>query len=153
MSKLTLTTSDGTTFDVSEAAAAKFGAIRRMVEDGCTKSDKRIAVPMVDGKIFAMMVVWSEKHADNNAKAAEEAELKDWDAEFVKDMDQGVLYHLLMGADFLDAAELVDLLIGKVASMVKGKKAEEIRQIFHIENDFTPEQEAEIRNKNAWAFE
>jgi hypothetical protein len=32
--------------------------------------------------------------------------------------------------------------------MIKGKTAEEIRKIFNIVNDFTPEEEAQIRKEN-----
>jgi hypothetical protein len=35
--------------------------------------------------------------------------------------------------------------------MMKGKSAEEIRQIFNIKNDFTPEEEDQIRRENEWA--
>ena len=34
-----------------------------------------------------------------------------------------------------------------------GKSAEEIRQQFGIVNDFTPEEEAQIREENKWAEE
>ena len=34
--------------------------------------------------------------------------------------------------------------------MIKGKSPEEIRETFNIENDFTPEEEEEIRRENAW---
>jgi S-phase kinase-associated protein 1 len=37
--------------------------------------------------------------------------------------------------------------------MIKGKTPEEIRKIFNIENDFTPEEEEEVRRENQWAFE
>ena len=37
--------------------------------------------------------------------------------------------------------------------MMKGKSAEEIRKTFNIKNDFTPEEEDEIRKHNQWAFE
>ncbi|KAF7840997.1 SKP1-like protein 1A [Senna tora] len=40
-----------------------------------------------------------------------------------------------------------------VADMIKGKMPEEIRKTFNIKNDFTPEEEAEIRRENQWAFE
>lgn len=33
----------------------------------------------------------------------------------------------------------------------KGKSPEEIRKIFNIANDFTPEEEAHIREENKWA--
>lgn len=35
--------------------------------------------------------------------------------------------------------------------MIKGKKVEEIRQQFGIKNDFTPEEEAQVRDENKWA--
>ena len=34
-----------------------------------------------------------------------------------------------------------------------GKTPEEIRRIFNIKNDFTPEEEEEVRRENQWAFE
>jgi len=38
------------------------------------------------------------------------------------------------------------------ADMIKGKTPDEIRKIFNIKNDFTPEEEEEIRRDNQWAF-
>ena len=102
------------------------------------------------------MLEWCKKHANDDECDENnyyKDEVKTWDAEFVKDMDEATLYHLLLGADFGSVTELVDLLTTKVANMIKGKKAEEIRQIFKIKNDFAPDQEEEIRNKNLWAFE
>jgi S-phase kinase-associated protein 1 len=32
--------------------------------------------------------------------------------------------------------------------MIKGKQPEEIRKLFNIVNDFTPEEEAQIRKEN-----
>jgi S-phase kinase-associated protein 1 len=37
--------------------------------------------------------------------------------------------------------------------MIKGKTSEEIRETFNIVNDFSPEEEEEIRRENQWAFE
>lgn len=37
--------------------------------------------------------------------------------------------------------------------MIKGKTPEEIRRQFNIVNDFTPEEEAQIRGENRWAEE
>ncbi|KAG5391504.1 hypothetical protein IGI04_021467 [Brassica rapa subsp. trilocularis] len=40
-----------------------------------------------------------------------------------------------------------------MADMITGKTPEEIRTVLNIENDFTPEEEKEIRKENQWAFE
>jgi S-phase kinase-associated protein 1 len=37
--------------------------------------------------------------------------------------------------------------------MIKGKTPEEILKTFNIKNDFTPEEEEEVRRENQWAFE
>ena len=40
-----------------------------------------------------------------------------------------------------------------VANMIKGKSPDEIRRTFNIKNDFTPEEEEQIRKENAWCEE
>ena len=37
-----------------------------------------------------------------------------------------------------------------VANMIKGKTPEEIRKTFNIRNDFTPEEEENLREQNTW---
>lgn len=37
--------------------------------------------------------------------------------------------------------------------MIKGKSPEEIRKTFNIQNDFTQEEEDQIRRENEWAEE
>ncbi|CAN0923060.1 SKP1-like protein 4 [Linum grandiflorum] len=52
----------------------------------------------------------------------------------------------------LDAAELKQWDVD-FAKVDQGKTPEEIRKTFNIKNDFTPEEEAEVRRENQWAFE
>lgn len=56
-------------------------------------------------------------------------------------------------ANYLNIKSLLDLTCQTVADMIKGKTPEEIRKTFNIKNDFTPEEEEEVRRENAWAFE
>ncbi|CAN0843237.1 SKP1-like protein 3 [Linum grandiflorum] len=37
--------------------------------------------------------------------------------------------------------------------MISGKTTKEMRKISNIKNDFTPEEEANIRNGNRWAYQ
>ena len=53
----------------------------------------------------------------------------------------------------MDIKSLLDLTCAKVASMIKGKTPQEIRETFNITNDFTPEEENQIREENKWCEE
>ena len=76
----------------------------------------------------------------------------EWDAEFVS-IDQEMLFALILAANYMDIKSLLDLTCAKVASMIKGKTPEEIRRTFNIVNDFTPEEEAQVREENKWCEE
>ena len=75
-----------------------------------------------------------------------------WHADFVN-VDQEMLFEVVMAANYLDIKPLLELSCAKVASLIKGKSVQEIRQFFNIENDFTPEEEAQIMEENRWAEE
>lgn len=60
---------------------------------------------------------------------------------------------LLQASNYLNIKDLLDLTCQTVADMIKNKTPEEIRRTFNIKNDFTPEEEEEVRRENQWAFE
>jgi len=62
-----------------------------------------------------------------------------------------MLFEIILAAHFMEITPLVDLGCKTVANMIKGKSAEEIRKVFNIQNDFTPEEEEQIRRENEWA--
>ena len=64
-----------------------------------------------------------------------------------------MLLQLILAANYLDIKPLLDLTCAKIASMMKDKTTEEMRQIFNIVNDFTPEEEAKVREENKWCEE
>ncbi|KAK9113270.1 hypothetical protein Scep_020789 [Stephania cephalantha] len=149
--KVTLKSSDSETFDVEEAVAVESQTIKHMIEDDC--ADSVIPLPNVTGKILAKVIEYCKKHVDaSKAEDRSDEELKNWDAEFVK-VDQGTLFDLILAANYLNIKSLLDLTCQTVADMIKGKTPEEIRKTFNIKNDFTPEEEEEVRRENQWAFE
>ncbi|XP_044321065.1 SKP1-like protein 1 isoform X1 [Triticum aestivum] len=162
-----LKSSDGEEFQVEEAVAMESQTIRHMIEDDC--ADNVIPLPNVDSKILSKVIEYCKKHVQANPKPADSADadassststanaapvedLKSFDAEFVK-VDQATLLDLILAANYLNIKGLLDLTCQTVADMIKGKTPEEIRKTFNIKNDFTPEEEAEIRRENQWAFE
>ncbi|KAJ7978631.1 SKP1-like protein [Quillaja saponaria] len=153
--KITLKSSDGETFEIDEDVALESQTIKHLIEDDC--ADNVIPVPNVSGQILAKVIEYCKKHvevgdtADNNIKIDDQT-LKNWDAEFVK-VDQSTLIDLILAANYLNVKSLLDLTCQAVADIIKGKTPEEIRKTFNIKNDFTPEEEEEVRRENQWAFE
>ncbi|CAI9782003.1 unnamed protein product [Fraxinus pennsylvanica] len=158
---IVLKSSDGESFEVEEAVALESQTIKHMIEDDC--ADTSIPLPNVTSKILAKVIEYCKRHVDATAaKSAEgmgvsadkvtDEDLKAFDADFVK-VDQGTLFDLILAANYLNIKSLLDLTCQTVADMIKGKTPEEIRKTFNIKNDFTPEEEEEVRRENAWAFE
>ncbi|XP_044970849.1 SKP1-like protein 1B isoform X2 [Hordeum vulgare subsp. vulgare] len=169
--KITLKSSDGEEFDVDKTVAMESQTLRHMIEDVC--ADNAIPFPNVNSKILSKVIEYCKQHVQARPKPADSTaadaaansstsapavapaptvDMKSWDVEFIK-VDQATLYDLILAANYLDIKGLLDLTCQTVADMMKGKTPEEIRKTFNIENDFTPEEEAEIRKENQWAFE
>ncbi|KAI8536962.1 hypothetical protein RHMOL_Rhmol10G0297700 [Rhododendron molle] len=150
--KITLKSSDGEAFEVEEVVALESQTIKHMIEDDC--ADSVIPLPNVTSKILAKVIEYCKKHVETpkTEDRSAEDELKTWDAEFVK-VEQPVLFDLILAANYLNIKSLLDLTCQTVADMIKGKTPEEIRKTFNIKNDFTPEEEEEVRRENQWAFE
>ncbi|KAF5462950.1 SKP1-like protein 1B [Juglans microcarpa x Juglans regia] len=150
--KITLKSSDGESFEVDEAVALESQTIKHMIEDDC--ADNGIPLPNVTSKILAKVIEYCKKHVEpaNSEDRTSEDDLKAWDMEFVR-VDQATLFDLILAANYLNIKSLLDLTCQTVADMIKGKTPEEIRKTFNIKNDFTPEEEEEVRRENQWAFE
>ncbi|XP_015170516.1 SKP1-like protein 1B [Solanum tuberosum] len=147
---ISLRSFDGETFEVDEAVALESETIKHLIEDDCANTS--IPLHNVTGKILAKVIEYCKRHVEvpkAEDKTAKE-DLKTFDAEFVK-VDQSTLFNLMLAANYLNIKSLLDLTCQTVADMIKGKTPEEIRKTFNIENDFTPEEEEEVRRENAWA--
>ncbi|KAM7258085.1 hypothetical protein ACFE04_013826 [Oxalis oulophora] len=175
--KIVLRSCDGETFVVDEASIIQSLTIKNMMKDVVGFAEDVIPVPNVNSKILSKVIEYCNKHAaesDHDASKAEDIkiadEIKAWDTEFVN-LDQNTLFELiqqpgllasclfvmelsfLSAANYLNIQSLIELTCSKVAEMMKGKTPEELRTLFNIENDYTPEEEAEVRRENQWAFQ
>merc|ERR1712046_450778 len=122
------------------------------VEDPEEIDPPEAAIPLpVEGAILDLVIKYCQYHFDN--KETKEEEKNNWDAEFVK-VDDDTLFSLILAANYLDIKALLDLTCKTVADYIKQcKTPQEIRRRFNIKNDFTPEEEEEVRKENAWCEE
>lgn len=159
--KCVLVSQEGEKFEVPKAVAVLSGLVKEMVDDDDDDDDAaEIPLPNVKAPILRLVVEFSTHHF-NNPMPEIEKPLKspnmadvvpEWDSKFV-DIKQELLFELILAANYMDIKSLLDLTCAKVASMIKGKTPEEIRKTFNIANDFTPEEEAQIREENKWVEE
>ncbi|KAL6289552.1 hypothetical protein ACE6H2_007062 [Prunus campanulata] len=150
MKKITLKSDDNQTFEVEVAVAMQSQTIKHMVEDDCV--DDVIPLPNVTSSALAKVIEYCKKHHKEDTDVKNKETLKSWDTEFVK-VDLHELFDLILAANYQDIKSLSDLTCQTVVDMIKDNTPEEIRVIFNIENDFTPEEEKKIRKENEWAFE
>ncbi|EMS66287.1 SKP1-like protein 11 [Triticum urartu] len=166
---ITLKSSDGMLFKVSEAAARLSVLLADMIDQGCAKGI--IQLPNVDARALVTVIEYCNEHAASaatanpdanhgvaegssscNSEASGEA-LKEWDRKLVDGLSQDALYDLIMAVNFLHIKGLLDAACQKVADMIKGKSVEQTRKMFGIATDFTEEEEEELRKESPWAFE
>jgi S-phase kinase-associated protein 1 len=145
--KINLKSSDGEIFEIDTAVAMESQTLKHMIED-CA-DNTTITAQNVTSNILAKVVEFLKKHVE---AASSETCLKTWDAEFVK-VDQGTLIDLINAADYLNIPSLLDLTCKAVADIMNGKTPEEIRNTFHIVNDYSLGEEEKVRRELRWAFD
>ncbi|KAG2638478.1 hypothetical protein PVAP13_2NG597400 [Panicum virgatum] len=131
-----------------------------MIADGC--SDGGIKLEKIGSETLEKVVDYCNKHANPVPSAASSSsssflsapskELEDWDRKLVDCLSQDALFNLTEASDSLIMDGLLDLTCRKIADLMKGKTIDEMHKMFNIKNDFTKEQEQEIRREHAWAF-
>jgi len=152
--KVKLRSNDDREFEVDRALAEMSVTVKNMLDDIPTP-DAAIPLPNVSGKHLEKVIEYCDYHLKNPTPPEEKKEdrrpedICKWDQEFCK-VDQATLFELILAANYLDIKPLLDLTCKTVANMIKGKTPEEIRKTFNIKNDFTPEEEEQVRKENAW---
>jgi len=161
MPQVKLSSNDGENFEVNKDVIKLSNTIKTMLEDlGDNEEEggEQEIIPLqnVNGSILKKVLQWCQYHKDDPPPLEEDDnkekrtdDIPSWDQEFLK-VDQGTLFELILAANYLDIKGLLDVTCKTVANMIKGKTPEEIRKTFNIKNDFTPEEEEQIRKENAW---
>lgn len=114
----------------------------------------------VNESVMRKVLEWCRQHEkdppasndDDSDSRKRSTDIDEWDQKFMQ-VDQEMLFEIILAANYLDIKALLDVGCKSVANMIKGKTPEEIRKTFNIQNDFTPEEEEQIRRENEWAEE
>ena len=78
----------------------------------------------------------------------------EWNNEYIESFNDDILFDIILASNYLDIKDLLDLSCKKVADDIKKcKTPQEIRRKYNIKNDFTPEEEEQIRSENQWCEE
>ncbi|MCJ1448300.1 MAG: hypothetical protein MMC23_008815 [Stictis urceolatum] len=160
--KVTLKSSDGVSIPVAQDVATRSVLIKNMVEDMGEEAfeNEDIPIPNVNESVLKKVLEWCEHHRNDPTPTNEDdsdsrkktTDIDEWDQKFMQ-VDQEMLFEIILAANYLDIKALLDVGCKTVANMIKGKSPEEIRKTFNIQNDFTPEEEDQIRRENEWAEE
>jgi S-phase kinase-associated protein 1 len=144
--------------------------------DEANSEDEVVPLPNVNSAILRKVIQFCTYHKDDPVPSSTDDDenkekrtddITSWDADFLKvsegiawfhlrltaspnQVDQGTLFELILAANYLDIRSLLDVTCKTVANMIKGKTPDEIRKTFNIKNDFTPNEEEQVRKENTW---
>lgn len=152
---------EGDAFPVPANVAKMSELVKSMIDDEDEdENTPEIPLPNVKAtvlkKVIEFCTHYSSEPMDEIEKPLKSSVMSQvvqkWYAEYVN-VDQALLFELILAANYMDIKPLLDLTCATVASMIKGKTPEEIRRTFNITNDFSPEEEAQVREENKWCEE
>ncbi|KAK3186510.1 E3 ubiquitin ligase complex SCF subunit scon-3 [Lecanicillium sp. MT-2017a] len=159
--KVWLISNDSATIEVDRVVAERSMLIKNMLEDvgdDSIRQDNPIPIPNVNEAVLRKVIEWCDHHRSDPPQAQDDesdarkktTDIEEWDQKFMQ-VDQEMLFEIILASNYLDIKPLLDVGCKTVANMIKGKSPEEIRKTFNITNDFTPEEEEQIRRENEWA--
>ena len=162
--KVKLQCADDAILEVDKEDAMASSLIKGLIEDGSADDpDTPMPVTQVSTAVMEKCMVFVEHMRTSSTEPEIEQPLPSndlsqhveaWYNTYITDqVDQALLFDIVLAANYLDIKPLLKLGSAKIASLIKGKSIEEIRQFFQMDNDFTPEEEANIREENAFAAE
>ncbi|CAG2214790.1 CBF3D [Mytilus edulis] len=155
--QIKLETYEKEVFEIDLDIAKKFGKLVPVLQE-LLNDDKPLTIKTINSGTLKKIITWCTYHKgrspppeddDNRMKHSTE-EVSSWDDKFLQEDGQAALFDLISAAHTLDIDGLLDVACKVVATMIKGKAPEEIRKVFNIKNDFTQQEEDQVRKENDW---
>lgn len=122
-----------------------------LINEYCVPSEP-IPLNMIDYSILLKVVEYCDYHSYHQNEVLDNDTIL-WNELFLNISDDE-LFNIILAANYLEIGCLLELTCKKVADFIKNcKSPQDIRRRFDIKNDFTPEEEEEVRKENSWAGE
>lgn len=166
-------TSDGVVFSVPLKHIERCQTIKNLFEDVGTETV--IPLPNVNSRCFRKIAEYlaaappsaaptgaagapqetdgDASHGTRPQETKGDLPFADWEKKFVESMDQDELFELLLASNYLDLRPMMDALCAGAANLMNGKSVQGLRDMFAVENDFTPEEEKQNAEENKWVEE
>jgi len=149
--KVILLSGDGQKIEITRPMAEMSELMKSMLADDDDPDDiPEIPLLEVSYEIMLRVVMFLEKHVNDPMKEITKPIatnklveiVGEWDDTFISylDTNQTILFKVILAANYLDIPSLLDLGICKIACMVKGREPDEVKKMFNIEPDITPEE-------------
>ena len=133
-------TSNNKRIAVPWGIATKSITIKNMLED-IGDYDAPIPLPNVNSQTLKWIVAY---YSPETRPQNKEMSLKTMTIEKIAE--------ITTAANYLDCPELLTHACSSLAAIIKNKTPEQIRELLGIENDFTPEEMAEMRDEMEWTI-
>ena len=144
---LVLVSSDNQKIEIDSESAQKSHLLKGLLSDYSNQQEP-IHLPDIKFDILKKVVEYLTYYKDKTPKdipkpmpSANLSEVIDeWDVNFINSIELDNVFDLINAANYMDIPSLLDLSCAKIASLTKGKTAQEIRTMFNIECDLTEEE-------------
>ena len=133
--RVNLMSQEGDQFEVEVKVAKMRELVKTMIPEEADEDEEaqEIPLPNVKSHVLAKVIEFCRRYAEEPMSEIEKPlksanmheVVQEWYANYV-DVDQELLFELILAANYMDIKPLLDLTCATVASMIKGKTPEEI---------------------------
>lgn len=146
--------------EVSLGACNQSGLIKELLVDQDLSEEIELPLDIASAALADKVVEFLEFHANNPMRTIEKpikssnmAEIVDaFDVDYIS-VDHATLVQIILAANYLNCMPLLELGLLRIATMIKDKEPDEVKDMFNISKSITPEEECRIREQNLWIFE
>ena len=135
---ITLQTSEGQSHIVDRTVVEMSETIKDVIDD--TGSENSIPLSQIDTQTFEQLVKYMTHHTKHPEDHLNHKDVLDdiseWDIEYCSNLDNELLFKVILACNYLDIKPLLQLTCKTVAQKIKGKTPDEIKKAldFKIEN-------------------